>query len=1019
MDATPAGALPSISSPGSRTVTPTMAVRPRPRIPTTLTSASTSKPEDDETIHFFKHHHHPLYYHHHHHHPHHEEDQPQGRSELQQPDNSNTCGDAPNKLPAANAIDNFRKQNRHLPERGKAGSVSTIEDQSSNTSPCVASSTPPVSLSASVISHGKNPASSTSHFSLVPETGKISVTSRLCDEVKMTQAPLDQFTETRLNDAIGLSDNGDVISGEAVGQCSFEARKASSQPVARAASLVFRKHTPPSSDLLASTTTRRPVPPAAALSNDRQTPWETESLGSPVDAWDRFAPADDGNSSRPNSENSVRRPEEGLKDCAVESRAMDEAMAMKRPGFGGGGVGAPVVRSFSLRKLKKLDRIVTCDILQGTISNGGSRRHSPTITAESSTSKIEDEGVGALDIDDGGHLYTRSLDPDCSISFSKTPDNLNRSFETAGSSRCGAVSGNLTGNNAEDEVSRQSARFSDPSSPSLKNPTSSRFLTHPPIRDRSLTREGGSMDSNGLGALRDMNAGSQVESAMTQASLSSLDSHICPSEDASERVSCPSEVALDKEEEGGGGVLGRLEYKSSKTLKQKSKSDPSGDKNNESVDLSSSLATIGIYTQSSPILIEKQNNVRFSFGGQEEQADRSDPDGRHSFDESLITEDSVVSPTREDAEVKVALQNEDSFDEQVPTVIKPPRPSTLSKRRPRAAFSAAFEPSDLKRKLVAIDSAKQGRSSEGDSTPTNDVFESVTSRSPAVVGRGKPTLPSSLTLPLLKKASILRSQSSVEAVDKHNEPRQAPPPPLSPTPPDIQSPTEESPSVGVRVRHGSGAPEYHLTAAGSALKIIGGSVQELYRSASPRLKSRTASSTSTSFSPSLDTILAQSALRLFEGASEEKVSQYYLLSCYHFHMHCSILVRHCISCRPDPSGFPLLFSPILSAPLLSSLYLTSSLVSSPLSCPVQPYRPHPICNLLFPCPTMGWHVLHVLYYLILSCSTMCCHVLLILLYCVLSSAAYLYVVLPCPFLLFRGLFNHVLFCPLLSCPHNV
>lgn len=680
--------------------------------------------------------------------------------------------------------------------------------------------------------------------------------------------------ETKLDDAVGRRDD-DVSSGDVGGQCSFEVRKANAQPVIRAASLVLRKHTPPSPDHLSNevgsrTMNRRPMPSMAALSNDRQTPWETESLGSPVDAWERFA--EDGKSSRPNSENSVRRPEEELKDCAPETKVHDEAMTMKRPGFGGkprsevGGGGTPVVRSFSLRKLKKLDRIVTCDILQGAISNGSRlQRHSPTITAESSISKIEDEGVGAMDIEDGGQIlkgtFARSLDAGCGNSFSRTPDDLRRSLQ-AGPNR-GVVSGNSTGVDTEEEVARRSTRFNDSSSPTSKNLVSSRFLTHPPIRDRSLTREGGSMDSNGLGALRDISPGNRIEGATTQASVCSLDSHICPSEDASERVSCPSEVALDKEEEGG--VLGRLDYKNSKTLKHKSKSDPSGEKNNESVDLSSSLASIGIYAQSSPILIEKQN-VRFSFGGQEER-DQNEH-GRYSFDKPDVTE-GCVSPTMEDAGTKVTLRSEESFDEQLPTAIKPPRPTTLSKRRQRTALSATFEPSDLTRKTVAMDSAKQGKSSDQDSTPTNDAVGSIATRSQAV-GRGKPALPSSLTLPLIKKTTtILRSQSSVEAVDTHNEHR--------PPPPEIHSPTEESQSVGARVRHGSDAPEYHLTAAGSALKTIGGSVQELYRSASPRLKNRTTPSASASFSPSLDTILSQSALSLFEGASEDKDKRDFIL----------------------------------------------------------------------------------------------------------------------------------------------
>ncbi|XP_041358523.1 rho guanine nucleotide exchange factor 17-like isoform X2 [Gigantopelta aegis] len=97
-----------------------------------------------------------------------------------------------------------------------------------------------------------------------------------------------------------------------------------------------------------------------------------------------------------------------------------------------------------------------------------------------------------------------------------------------------------------------------------------RFITHPPHRKASF-REDGSMDSNGFGALKASSADSDDEQKLSQLSLT--DSQYCPSEGME-----------DSYQEVVDSVIGehadpeKQDRKNGKSLKHKSKSDPSGDK---------------------------------------------------------------------------------------------------------------------------------------------------------------------------------------------------------------------------------------------------------------------------------------------------------------------------------------------------------------------------------------------------------------------------------------------------------
>ena len=135
-----------------------------------------------------------------------------------------------------------------------------------------------------------------------------------------------------------------------------------------------------------------------------------------------------------------------------------------------------------------------------------------------------------------------------------------------------------------------------------------RFLTHPPmVRERMSPREGGSVDSNGLGSLRNSSDPPlRPCDLQSQASVVSLDSHIGTSDAATEEPSY-RDVVMDVTSEATD--MERLERKNSKTLKQKSKSDPSGEKQKDSspVDLP---MVINAHAHSTPFLAKRIDEQR-------------------------------------------------------------------------------------------------------------------------------------------------------------------------------------------------------------------------------------------------------------------------------------------------------------------------------------------------------------------------------------------------------------------------
>ena len=112
-----------------------------------------------------------------------------------------------------------------------------------------------------------------------------------------------------------------------------------------------------------------------------------------------------------------------------------------------------------------------------------------------------------------------------------------------------------------------------------------RFLTHPPSSDRNVQFETGVVDSYGFSPLsRDKTGNLESESPPKDSQVSLADSQIAPSE-ASDLISADS--------------LEHLERRNGKSLKQKSKSDPCGQKNSGYVDLPKVIST---HASSVPIL---------------------------------------------------------------------------------------------------------------------------------------------------------------------------------------------------------------------------------------------------------------------------------------------------------------------------------------------------------------------------------------------------------------------------------
>ena len=219
---------------------------------------------------------------------------------------------------------------------------------------------------------------------------------------------------------------------------------------------------------------------------------------------------------------------------------------------------------------------------------------------------LEDEGVGEGDHD--GPFYKSTL---ASVVSKPPPAPADHALRADHTSRPTSLDTATTSSVHfyEDHHPKRLLRQNAEQRGSIDNATSpsnggkmanGRFMTHPPIKDRSSSKESGSVDSNGLGSLREgMEPSSPRGDLSAQASVVSIDSHISPS-DASEMPSY-HDVVIDVT---SATDTDKFERRNNRSFKIKSKSDPSGEKSRmEGLDAKPPL---GSHTHSTPLLMEDQ-----------------------------------------------------------------------------------------------------------------------------------------------------------------------------------------------------------------------------------------------------------------------------------------------------------------------------------------------------------------------------------------------------------------------------
>ena len=520
--------------------------------------------------------------------------------------------------------------------------------------------------------------------------------------------------------------------------------------------------------------------------------------------------------------------------------------------------------------------------------------------SNSAGADTDDEGVGAVDIDEPSYTDTY-------VSVTAAGSFLHRG---------GALlpipqqyrdpSGSATARGRHQRFADLGGPVVETSGTTSTQKTSGggRFQTHPPLRERGVTHEPGSVDSNGLGALRDVaDPAKQVLGLASQVSFSSADSHICPSEDLGSSLS----------HFGGGGSGGdgdcsaessrttsatpdhqQLVRKNSKTQKQKSRSDPTrgADKNADAsaVDITS-IVSGTMHTQSSPVLLENDDDDRrrghlpttqFPFTADsastsDELSDRGGGGGGGG--DGVAAGHSAKSSTSEsplDVAVRVAIKSDDSFDDLPPTGVKPPRPKP-TKKRPRAPPSPLTTPaaaapagdtsssaSSLVRKVFSKDrngggggGVVAGRLLGKDAGGGGD--------SPADLPVAAPS--SSLTLPLSKRSSLLRSHSSAGNGAAGSAGSAA-----AAAAAGRSKHAELPQSLAISRQRSPGAPDSVDVAPRTGVVTASASVPELCDASSgSRLQSKDHASLSTSYTPSLEPVLSSSTFTLFDGPAGDKV----------------------------------------------------------------------------------------------------------------------------------------------------
>ena len=458
-----------------------------------------------------------------------------------------------------------------------------------------------------------------------------------------------------------------------------------------------------------------------------------------------------------------------------------------------------------------------------------------------SSNELEDEGIGAMDIEED-----TSIDPHLLDKLSQFRNVPGSNHDKNGESlmvvtKLPGISLQIVSPKLQQD--EFSCKQNADANINKRGTANGRFLTHPPSKDKPIVNEGGSVDSNGLGALRTNKEPVKTNDLTSQVSEVSIDSHLCPS-DTSETPTY-RDVVIDVTSEPTNAD--KFEKKNNKSFKQKSKSDPSGEKQKQLEDLPT---VIGTHAQSVPALSEKGDETPPNISLQSSEENKT-----KSKSENLLTKP-PKSPHPHIARLKetqiTRSTSEESSEESLPPV-----PKIVKSRR-------AFK----KRRAGTVDLPKQA--SERDSSRDEDDIPS-----PRLVSQRAVTSPlianlspegglvrlkakTSLTLPMAKKSGINRSHSS--AVDYSTRTGQK-----------NDGFKSASPNLGARPKSsdktklGKGRPPIPdpLTSHKSFTWAGSGSTPEL---SSPRTRGDRAT-----YSPRLDTIFSGSSLSLFEGAAEDKV----------------------------------------------------------------------------------------------------------------------------------------------------
>ena len=456
-----------------------------------------------------------------------------------------------------------------------------------------------------------------------------------------------------------------------------------------------------------------------------------------------------------------------------------------------------------------------------------------------SSNELEDEGIGAMDIEEDTSIDPRLLDKLSQFrnapgsNHDKNGESLMDVTELPGKSL------QILSPKLQQEEFKQNADASI----NKRGTANGRFLTHPPSKDKPIVNEGGSVDSNGLGALRTNKEPVKTNDLTSQVSEVSIDSHLCPS-DMSETPTY-RDVVIDVTSEPTGAD--KFEKKNNKSFKQKSKSDPSGEKQKQLEDLPT---VIGTHAQSVPALSEKGDETPPIISLQSSEENKT-----KSKSENLLTKP-PKSPHPHIARLKetqiTRSTSEESSEESLPPVPKIVKARRALKKRRAGAVDLPKPPA----------SERDSSRDEGDNASPRLVSQRAAT-SPLIAnlspvgGLVKLKAKTSLTLPMAKKSGINRSHSS--AVDYSTRTGQ-----------QNDGFKSASPNLGARSKSSDKTklgkrrpPIPDLTSHKSFTWAGSGSTPEL---SSPRTRGDRAT-----YSPRLDTIFSGSSLSLFEGAAEDKV----------------------------------------------------------------------------------------------------------------------------------------------------